>query len=214
LLAKGDQLTPEERSNAIDMLARYTGLSKHYLDLANLRVNIQQFCKELMRDERRTVGRLDSRFTGIDDTATGEYPDNDPSMSAIRPPYTSMFNQYVRSELGWKSDATYYILGGGIGRWDWGGGREGFPDVSGALRDAFSKNPDMRLFVAAGHYDLATPYYATQYTLDHLMLEPKERARVTTKQYEAGHMMYIDETELAKLKADVGAFIQGALKTH
>jgi len=124
-----------------------------------------------------------------------------------------MFNQYVRSELGYKSDLTYYILGGGIGPWDWGtGGRNGFPDVSGSLRDAFARNPDMKLFVGSGHYDLATPYFATDYTLAHLGLEPAERARVTTREYEAGHMMYIDEAELAKLKRDVSAFITEALR--
>ena len=212
ILAKGDQLKGDERAAAIDQLARFTGLSKEYLDLDNLRPNIEQFCKQLERDKRRTVGRLDGRFEGIDDTATGEFPDNDPSLSAIRPPYTATFNQYIRSDLGWKTDAEYYILGGGIGRWDWGGGREGYPDVSGALRGAFSKNADMKLFIASGHYDLATPYHATQYTIDHLMLEPQERARVTMKQYEAGHMMYIDEVELGKLKKDVSEFISGALK--
>jgi len=122
-----------------------------------------------------------------------------------------MFNQYVRSELAYKSDLTYYILGGGIGPWDWGSGRQGFPDVSGSLRGAFAKNPDMKLFVASGHYDLATPYFATAYTLDHLGLEPAERARVTTHEYEAGHMMYIHEGELARLKRDVSQFLHAAL---
>jgi len=211
-LAKGDRLAGEERATVLERLARYTGLSKSYLDLSSLRVDIQHFCKELLRGERRTVGRLDSRFKGIDESAAGETPDYDPSLAAIRPPYTAMFNQYVRSELHWKTDLTYYILGGGIGPWDWGSARAGFPDVSGALRGAFSKNPDMRLFVASGHYDLATPYFATKYTLDHLMLEPEERARVTTREYEAGHMMYIDEAELAKLKRDVSEFVRGALK--
>ena len=211
-LAMGDKLTGEARTAAIDKLARYTGLDRHYLDLADLRVDIQHFCKELLRDERRTVGRLDSRFKGIDESGTGETPEFDPSLAAIRPPYTAMFNQYVRSELNYKSDAVYYILGGGIGPWDWGpGGRNGFPDVSGSLRAAFSKNPDMKLFVASGHYDLATPFFATQYTLDHLGLEPAERARVTTREYEAGHMMYIHEEELAKLKRDVAEFVRGAL---
>ena len=103
------------------------------------------------------------------------------------------------------------LSGGGIGPWEWGNARGGFPDVSGSLRDAFSKNPDMKLFVASGHFDLATPFFATEYTLAHLGLEPAERARITTREYEAGHMMYIDETELAKLKRDVAAFITGAL---
>ncbi len=211
-LALGYPLDTTARAAALDRLARYTGLDRRYLDLSDLRVDIQHFCKELLRSERRTVGRLDSRFKGIDDGAIGETPDFDPSLAAIRPPYTAMLNQYVRGELGYKSDRVYHILGGGIGTWDWGGtGRSGFPDVSGPLRQAFSKNPDMKLFVASGHYDLATPYFATEYTLAHLGLEPAERARVTTREYEAGHMMYIHEGELARLKRDVSEFIRGAL---
>ena len=214
LLALGTRLTGDSRGAALDKLARLTGLDRTYLDRADLRVKIQQFCKELLRDRRRTVGRLDSRFKGIDEDVVAGTPENDPSLSAIRPPYTAMFNQYVRAELGYKTDSPYYILGGGIGPWDWGSARAGFPDVSGSLRSAFSKNADMKLFVASGHYDLATPYFATRYTLDHLGLEPEERARVTTREYEAGHMMYIDSAELAKLKHDVSQFIVDALKTR
>ncbi len=212
-LALGGDATREQRTAALDRLARYTGLERRYLDLSDLRVPIQNFCKELMRSERRTVGRLDSRFTGVDDRVVSETPEFDPSMAAIRPPYTAMFNQYVRAELGYKTDLTYHILGGGIGPWDWGSAGSGFADVSGALRAAFSRNPDMRLFVASGYYDLATPYFATDYTLAHLMLEPAERARVMTREYEAGHMMYIHEGELARLKRDVVEFIRGALAT-
>jgi len=212
-LAKGDRLSAEERSAVEEKLSRYTGLDRGYVQLSNLRVDIQHFCKELLRDQRRTIGRLDSRFQGIDESAASETPDFDPSLAAIRPPYTAMFNDYVRGELDYKSDLTYHILGGGIGPWDWGtGGRQGFPDVSNALRSAFAKNPDMKLFVASGHYDLATPYFATNYTLDHLGLEPVERGRITTREYEAGHMMYIHEAELAKLKKDVTDFIRLALK--
>src|SRR5262249_33694958 len=122
----------------------------------------------------------------------------------------AMFNDYVRRALGYKSDLTYYILGGGIGPWDFGGAN-GFADVSEPLRGAFSKNPAMRLFVASGFYDLATPYFATDYTLSHLGLDPSQRARVTTSQYEAGHMMYISARELGRLKSDVATFIQAAL---
>ena len=132
-------------------------------------------------------------------------------MAAIRPPYTATFNDYVRRSLGYKTDAVYHILGGGIGTpWDFGSAN-GFADTSEALRSAFSKNPDMRLYVASGFYDLATPYFATQFTLAHMGLDPDQRARVSTGQYEAGHMMYIHEGELARLKADVAKFIAGSL---
>jgi carboxypeptidase C (cathepsin A) len=212
VLSQGTRLNDADRGAALDKLTRLTGLDRTYIDRADLRVSIFQFCKELLRDQRRSVGRIDSRFKGIDESAVSETPDFDPSIAAIRPPYTAMFNQYVRAELGYKTDLPYYILGGGIGPWDWGSAGGGFPDVSGSLRSAFAKNPDMKLFVASGHFDLATPYFATKYTLDHLGLEPGERARITTREYEAGHMMYIDNAELAKLKKDVSQFIQGALQ--
>jgi carboxypeptidase C (cathepsin A) len=210
-LAKGDRLAGAERAAVADRLARYTGLDKDYVDQSDLRIEIQHFCKELLRDRKRTVGRLDSRFEGIDPTAAGERPDYDPSMAAIRPPYTATFNDYVRRSLGYKSDLTYYILGGGIGTpWDWGT-PNGFADVSESLRGAFAKNAAMRLFVASGYYDLATPYFATDYTLSHLGLDPSQRGRIRTSQYEAGHMMYISARERARLKADVAQFLQAAL---
>jgi len=210
-LGKGDQLSADERHDVVDHLARYTGLDRSFLEQYDLRIEIQHFCKELLREQRLTVGRLDTRFTGIDHVAGGERPDFDPSMAAIRPPYTATFNDYVRQELNYKSDLPYYILGGGIGEWDFQA-ENAFADVSGSLRSAFAKNPSMHLFVASGYYDLATPYFATRYTLAHMGLEPDERARITTRYYVAGHMMYIHSAELAKLKHDVAEFIGAALK--
>ena len=210
-LARGDLLGAAERDATLERLARYTGLSRTYLEQSDLRVSIQHFCKELLRSERRTVGRLDSRFKGIDESAASETPDFDPSLAAIRPPYTAAFNHYVRTGLGFKTDLAYHILGGGIGPWDWGSAGQGFPDVSGALRAAMAKNPAMKLFVASGYYDLATPYFATDYTVAHLGLEPEERGRITTREYAAGHMMYIHTGELAKLKKDAAAFVEASL---
>jgi carboxypeptidase C (cathepsin A) len=212
-LAKGDRLTPAERQEVIDRLNRYTGLSKTFLDNSEMRVEIQRFDKELLRDQRRTVGRLDGRFKGLDASNADDTPDFDPSMAAIRPPYTSAFNQYVRAELGFRSDLEYYILGGGVGRWDFGADNS-YADVSEALRSAFAKNPYMRLFVASGYYDLATPYFAADYTLRHMALDPSLRGNVTTTFYEAGHMMYIDQTSLAQLKRDAAAFVQNASATR
>lgn len=210
-LQKGDRMSAGERQALVKRLARYTGLSETYLDEADLRIEIQRFCKELLRRERRTVGRLDSRFQGTDASGVSERPEFDPSMTAIRPPYTATFNDYVRRSLGYKSDTVYHILGGGIGApWDFGS-QNGFADTSEALRSAFSKNPDMRVFVASGYYDLATPYYATEYTLAHMGLDEAQRARVSTSYYEAGHMMYIHEGELARLKRDVAKFLGSAL---
>jgi carboxypeptidase C (cathepsin A) len=210
-LQKGDRMSAGERQAVVTRLARYTGLSETYVDEAELRIEIQRFCKELLRHERRTVGRLDSRFRGSDASGVSERPEFDPSLTAIRPPYTAAFNDYVRRGLGYKSDAVYYILGGGIGApWDFGS-QNGFADTSEALRSAFAKNPDMKVFVASGYYDLATPYFATEYTLSHMGLDAAQRARISTGYYEAGHMMYIHEGELAKLRQDVARFIAGAL---
>ena len=210
-LQQGDRLSHEQRAAVVERLARYTGLDAEYVDATDLRIQIRRFTKELLRDQKRTVGRLDSRFKGIDEDAAAEAPEFDPSMAAIRPPYTAAFNDYVRRSLGYKSDLHYYILGGGFEGWDWGPSGRGFPDTSEALRSAFSKNPDMRVFVAAGYFDLATPYFATEYTLSHMGLDPTQRERVSTGRYEAGHMMYIHEGELARLKRDVAQFLARAL---
>ncbi len=213
-LAAGDKLNDKARAGAIKRLARYTGIGEQYIADSNLRVPIFRFCKELLRSERRTVGRLDSRFKGIDASAVTEHPDFDPSMAAITPPYTATFNDYVRTQLGYETDLPYHILGAGIKTpWEWDSDNT-YAETGEALRSAMSRNPHMRLFVASGYYDLATPYFATQYTLAHLGLDPSLRSNITTSDYAAGHMMYIDETELAKLKSDVGRFIGNTLKAH
>lgn len=211
-LAKGDLISPEERQSVIDHLSRYTGLSKSYIDQANLRVKQWEFCKELLRDQNRTVGRLDSRFKGIDEPGISESPNYDPSEAMIRPPFTSVFNNYVRADLGFKTDRQYYILGGGFREWDWGSAGQGFPNVSPQLRTAFVKNQYMKVFVAEGYFDLATPFYAVEYTLAHLGLDPALRANITTGQFSAGHMVYIESKSLDKLKQDVAAFMHSALK--
>jgi carboxypeptidase C (cathepsin A) len=214
-LAKGDRLSAAERQATIERLARYTGLDPHYIDNSDLRVPIFRFTKELLRGQKRTVGRIDSRFKGIDESAASAVPDFDPSIAAIRPPYTTTFNNYVRGELGYKTDLEYYILGEGItSPWEWGpsSSREGFPDTSNDLRSAFSKNPYMKLYVASGYFDLATPYFATEYTLAHMGLDPSLRSNIRTGEYEAGHMVYIDSKSLTKLKHEVGEFVTSALK--
>lgn len=211
-LGRGNSLTPEERAEVIARLARYTGLSETFIDHADLRIEIHRFCKELLRTEKKTVGRLDSRITGRDGSAAAEHPEFDPSMTAIRPPYTAVFNDYVRTQLQYRTDLPYYILGGGItGPWDWGADNH-YADTSDALRSAFAKNPYMKLFVASGYYDLATPYFATEYTLAHMGLDPEAAASITTAEYPAGHMMYIEGGSLAKLKTDVAVFLAAALE--
>ncbi len=210
-LSKGENLQIVERRRIVSQLAAFTGLSKRYIEQSNLRIEIHPFCKELLRDEGRTVGRLDSRFKGIDPRLIAERPEFDPSMTMINPPYTAMLNDYVGRVLGYKTDAPYNIMGSVFESWDWGSAGGGTPDVSESLRKAFARNPHMKVFVASGYYDLATPYFATKHTLAHMGLDPEVRGNVTTAEYEAGHMMYIHAESLRKLKADVAKFIQSAL---
>lgn len=174
---KGDALTAAERAAAVKEVARLTGLSPKYVDQSDLRIEIRHFIRELLRDENQLAGRLDSRLKGDGQRAASESADYDPSMTAIRPPYTAAFNWYVRSELGYENDAEYYILGGGIGRWDWGSDNR-YADVSGLLRQGFVQNPSMKLYLGAGYYDLATPYFAAWYTMDHLGLPQELRKNI------------------------------------
>ncbi|MGH9838166.1 MAG: S10 family peptidase [Blastocatellia bacterium] len=210
-LGKGDKLAGPERQKVIEQMSRYTGLGKSFIENCNLRVELPKFNKELLRDQKRTTGRLDSRFTGIDSRAAGDGPEFDPSMTAIRPPYTAALNQYVRGELGYKTDLVYHILGGGFtAPWNWNADNA-YADTSIALRSAFAKNPFLKVFIAFGYYDMATPYFAAEYTVDHMNLDPMLKANIRTAYYEAGHMMYIDTKSLAKLKQDVAAFLQSAI---
>lgn len=207
-----DHLTAIEHQSLIDKFSGFTGLSKDFVERNNFRVELGEFNKELLRSERRTTGRLDSRFKGIDRDAANDSPDGDPSINAIRPPYTAAFNDYVRRELGYKSDTEYYILGGGISSpWNWNV-NNGYADTSIPMKDAMAKNPYMKIFIAAGYYDMATPFFAAEYTVSAMNLDPTLRKNISFEYYEAGHMMYIEKTSLKKLKDDAAAFIQRSLR--
>ena len=207
-----DSLTSAEKQTLLDKFSMYTGLSRDFVDRNNFRVELDEFNKELLRSERRTTGRLDSRFKGIDRDAAGEGTDGDPSINAIRPPYTAAFNSYVRGELGYKSDVEYYILGGGVtGPWNYNV-TNAYADTSIPLKDAMAKNPYMRIMIAAGYYDMATPFYAAEYTVSAMNLDPALRKNISFTYYDSGHMMYIEKGSLKKLKDDAAAFIQRSLK--
>jgi carboxypeptidase C (cathepsin A) len=163
----------------------------------------------LCRDELRTVGRLDSRFKGADKDGVADQAEFDPSMAAIRPPFTSVLNAYFRNELGYESDVEYHILRGLD--WNWGDAKAGYADTSDDLRAAFAKNPYMRVFVASGYYDLATPYYATEYTISHMGLDRDVRNNVRVEEYPTGHMVYIDYKAMVALRDHVASFIQDAI---
>ncbi len=206
-LMQGTNLSAETRGEVAAKLARYTGLSETYLEKTDLRVNITRFVKELLRDQKRTVGRLDSRFTGFDRDAAGETFEYDPSYATIQGPYTATFNDYVRRELGFESDLPYEILAGLYKTWSYKDFENRYVNVAETLRQAVSTNPHLKVHVASGFYDLATPYFATEYTLSHLGLEPELRGNVSTSFYEAGHMMYVHLESLAKLKTSLKAFV-------
>lgn len=209
-LMKGDQLSPQERSNIAQQVAKFTGLSETYVEHSNLRIEDYRFNKELLRDQRRTVGRLDSRFIGIDADSAGEQTEYDPSYSAILGSFTATLNDYLRTELKYESDLPYEILTGRVWPWDFGSVKNQYLNVAEDLRHAITENPSLRIFVANGYYDLATPYFATHYTFDHLGLDPSLKDHVTMGFYEAGHMMYINKPSLVQFKSDVSHFVESA----
>jgi len=210
-LMKGNALTRRERQNIVEKLARYTGLSQDYIERANLRISDVRFFKELLRSRGRTVGRLDSRFLGIDRDTLGDGTTNDPSMTNITGPYTAAFNDYVRSELKFEKDIPYEILNGKVWPWSYAEQENQFVYVSETLRQAMSVNPHLKVFVANGYYDLATPYFATEYVFNHLGLDESLRGNVEMGHYEAGHMMYIHMPALEALKTDLANFIKKAM---
>ena len=209
-LMKGDRLTEGERRKVARKLARYTGLDLDYILGTNLRINIFHFCKELLRGDKRSVGRLDSRFKGVEANAVTEQPEFDPSMFAITPPYTAALNHYVRTELGVETDLTYETLSFTVNqKWEWEKGT--MPATGETLRGALAKNPYTKVLVGQGYYDLATPFFAAEYMFSHMNIDAKHRKNVEIAYYEAGHMFYLDVTSLAAFKKDVDKFLKNSI---
>ncbi len=210
-LMHGDQLTDAARKDVVTQLSRFTGLSPQYVEQSNLRIRIDRFDKELLRDQRRSVGRLDGRFIGIDRDAVGDSNDYDPSYAAIFGEYTAVFNDYISRTLKFESDLPYEILTGKARPWSYDRNQNRYLDVGETLRDAMTQNPFLRVFVANGYYDLATPFAATRYTFNRMQLDPTIRKNLSMDYFESGHMVYIDRTAHARLKADVAKFIAASL---
>ncbi len=196
-LMAGDALPVSKRTEIMQKVARLTGLSPEYIDRTNLRIEIQRFTKELLRSERRTVGRIDARFTGIDRDAAGERPEFDPSIAAIIGPYSGMLNDYVRNDLKFDSDLPYEVLTGRVRPWNYAPYENRYVNVAETLRSAMTQNPFLHVFVAKGYYDLATPFFAADYTFDHLGLDPTLRGHLSGAYYECAAISVALTTKLA-----------------
>ncbi|MGD2295413.1 MAG: peptidase S10 [Candidatus Aminicenantes bacterium] len=215
-LLKGNRLDKADYEKTVQKLALYTGLSEDYIRRSNLRIRHDRFVKELLRQDLKTVGRLDSRFKGQDADAAGENYEFDPSSAAIQGSFSTMFKDYVRRELKFKRDTPYHIFGN-VYPWNFsqGGGGERrtlslVPNTAETLRRAMAENEFLQVFIANGYYDGATPYFGTEYTFSQIGLNNEYRDRIHMGYYEAGHMMYIHKPSLAKLKNDLAGFIESA----
>lgn len=218
-LMQGSKLSSSEEAQIAKKLSRFTGLSEDYLIKAKLRVSLPQFQAELERSRGLTIGRFDARFTGTTYDLLTEYAEFDPSFSGVRGAFTAAFNNYVREDLKFGKGMTYKVLPTKISReWDWkhnsGSGSffPGAPNVEMDLVRQMIENPYLRVQVENGLFDMATPFFATEYTMDHLLLPENVSDRIHLKYYHAGHMIYLHEQDLAKLKANIGAFIDNTQK--
>ncbi len=211
-LMQGSRLAVEEFASIAARVASYTGLSVDYVERSNLRIEIMRFTKELLRSDGLTVGRFDSRIKGQDKDDVGERFEKDPSFDVVQGVYSACLNDYVRSELEFESDLIYEILSFKIQpKWKYDTFQNSYVNTAETLRAAIMKNSHLKVLVGNGYYDLATPFFATEYTFDHLGLKPDLQSNIKMTYYEAGHMMYIHHPSLAKLLGDVRAFITRTL---
>ncbi|WMS86991.1 S10 family peptidase [Pleionea litopenaei] len=207
-LLQGDQLADSQKQQIAEKLSQLTGLSKELILLNNLIIDMSTFVHQLRRDEGLTIGRLDSRFVTEEVDAMKQAGYRDPSYMAIHGPYTETLMDYLNTELKFKSDLVYYILGGLIQSWNTSEfARDSF-DMSRKLRHAMLRNPDMKVFVANGYYDMATPFFSTEYNFSHMGLPKSLRGNIMMTYYESGHMMYVREADLIKLKQDMREFFK------
>ena len=209
-LMRGARLTDTQRRTTAEQLARFTGTTPTFAEENDLRISLGRFNAELLRDKHLNTGRLDSRFTSYAMDQGAERGPFDPSDASIRNAFTPVLSEYVRRELGYRNEDVYYILGGGIGRWRYPQ-NNGYANVVPSLERAFAKNPEMKLYVAEGYYDMATPYFAVEYTLAHMSVDPRIRSGIMTERFEAGHMVYIDAASMTKMREGLRKFIDGAL---
>jgi carboxypeptidase C (cathepsin A) len=208
-LKRGSRLTADEFDDVAQRVAALTGLSADYVRHANLRVEHQRFFAELLRDQGLAVGRIDGRFTGPLARGTAERNDADPSMDAISGPYAAAFNHYIRDNLAYASDLHYEQIAD-VSPWSYSE-FEGRPvDVSGRLARAMRRNPHLKVHVAYGWHDGATPYFAAQEVFAHLDVPADLQANISHVYYPAGHMMYVHEDTRVAQSADLAGFVRAA----
>ncbi len=208
-LAKGDALEEEERRRIAGTLAEFTGLSPEYLLRANLRVAHWEFAKELLRDRGRIVGILDGRVVGFPREPQAGSIAYDPALYMVVGPFASAVQEYLRTQLGVRTDRRYEPLSGQANRtWEWGSSREGFLSVIPRLKGAMVKNPHLRVLAMEGLFDVTTGYYTQTYALRHLHLPPELRENVVIEHYPSGHQIYNDLPSLRRATADARRFYQ------
>ena len=207
-LFQGAALAPAERRRVVGQLARFTGLSTQYVDRAELRVPLGRFASQLLSDENRVIGRYDGRYTGYVRDRLANRMEQDPSYEAVAGVFASTFNDYIRTELNYKTDLPYEILTS-VRPWNWGESN-GYVNVGDTLANALTRNPFLKIHVSCGYYDLATPYFAAIYTFDHLGVDPALLKNITLDTYTAGHMMYLNGPDRRKQKTDLARFIRTA----
>ena len=212
-LAQGQNLPAAQLDAVANQFAAYTGLSVQYIKESNLRVDPSRFRKELLRDQRLTLGRYDSRFTGTDPDAAGETPDYDASDAGISGAFVSAFHDYVDTQLNYHTDLDYRPTFGDINKdWDWkhktADERRPLPlaYVAGDLGHAMRTNPNLKVLSVNGYYDFATPFSITEYDLAHMNLDPSLRGNLQFLYYPSGHMIYLNTDALKQLKTDVSHF--------
>ena len=205
-LTKGNTLTDAERKAVAQKLARFSGLPPQFIEASNLRVNADRFRKELLRDRRLTIGRLDGRFTALDLDAAGERQEFDPSNTALQGAYTALFQDYVKNELKWQSDL-HYPTSGNVRPWTYDQNR--YMDMTEPLRSAMTRNPYLKVLVTCGYYDMATVMGGSEFNFSHLAYDAAVTSRVSFTYYESGHMIYIRPSAHKQLRQDVAKFLRG-----
>jgi carboxypeptidase C (cathepsin A) len=210
-LLKGTGLSKDDRKAVIGKMSAFTGLDEAYISDSSLRVSLPAYCKRILKDEHKIVGRMDSRYTGAAFDLLSKRPSYDPSLSYLCGPFSAVLNHYVRSDLGFKSDLPYELLTGRTWPWNWGAFENRYVNMVPRLKKTYADNPALKVFVANGYYDGATPFMATEYTFAHIFPEGFEK-NVEMNYYEAGHMMYTKEKCLKKLKKDLSSWITKSIR--